>query len=67
MIRLRKLVGRFRLSSLEPEEYEGGGRRPIDSIDALAAPSTRGEKSDPQVGEFPDSVPPSYSKIRGIE
>jgi len=67
MIRLRKLFGRFRLSSLEPEECEGGSRRPVDSVDALAAASTRREKSDAQGGEFPGSVPPNYSKIRGIE
>jgi hypothetical protein len=60
MIRLRKLFGRLRLSSLEPEEYEGGGRRPVDSIDALAAASTRGEKADGQGGEYPGSVPPNY-------
>jgi hypothetical protein len=60
MIRLRKLFGSLRLSSLEPEEYEGGGRRPVDSIDALAAASTRGEKADGQGGEYPGSVPPNY-------
>jgi hypothetical protein len=62
MIRLRKLFGRLQLSSLEPEEYEGGGRRPVDSVDALAAASTRGEKADAQGGEFPGSVPPNYIK-----
>jgi hypothetical protein len=60
MIRLRKLFRSLRLSSLEPEEYEGGGRRPVDSIDALAAASTRGEKADGQGGEYPGSVPPNY-------
>jgi hypothetical protein len=60
MIRLRKLFGSLRLSSLEPEEYEAGGRRPVDSIDALAAASTRGEKADGQGGEYPGSVPPNY-------
>jgi hypothetical protein len=60
MIRLRKLLGRLRLSSLEPEEYEGGGRRPFDSVDALAAASTRGEKAEG--GEVPGSVPPNYVK-----
>jgi hypothetical protein len=62
MIRLRNLLGRLRLSSLEPEEYEGGGRRPFDSVDALAAASTRGEKLDAQGGELPGSVPPNYVK-----
>ena len=62
MISLRKLFGRLRLSSLEPGEYEGGGRRPVDSVDALAAASTRGEKADAQGGEFPGSVPPNYIK-----
>ena len=62
MIRLRSLLRRFRLSPLEPEEYEGGGRRPVDSVDALAAASSRGEKSDAQGGEFPGSVPPNYIK-----
>jgi len=60
MSRLRRLVRRFRLHALEPEDYEGGGRRPVDSVDALAAASTRGEKSDGQGGEFPGSVPPNY-------
>jgi hypothetical protein len=62
VIRLRKLLGWSRLRPLEPEEYEGGGRRPVDSVDALAAASTRGEKSDGQGGEFPGSVPPNYMK-----
>jgi hypothetical protein len=62
MIRVHKLFAWLRLNSLEPEEYEGGGRRPVDSIDALAAASTRGEKSDGQGGEFPGSVPPNYIK-----
>jgi len=61
-ITLRKLLARLRLSSLEPEEYEGGGRRPFDSVDALAAGSTRGEKTDAQGGELPGSVPPNYIK-----
>jgi len=50
MSRLRRLVRRFRLHALEPEDYEGGGRRPVDSVGALAAASTRGEKSDGQGG-----------------
>jgi hypothetical protein len=62
MIRLRNLLRRLRLSSLEPEEYEGGGRRPVDSVDALAAASSRGEKAEAQGGEFPGSVPPNYIK-----
>ena len=62
MIRLRKLLGPLRLHSLEPEEFEGGGRRPVDSVDALAAASSRGEKSEAQGGEFPGSVPPNYIK-----
>jgi len=62
MSRLRRLVRRFRLHALEPEDYEGGGRWPVDSVDALAAASTRGEKSDGQGGEFPGSVPPNYIK-----
>ena len=48
MSRLRKFLSRLRLSSLEPEEYEGGGRRAFDSVDALAAASSRGEKADAQ-------------------
>jgi hypothetical protein len=62
MIRLRSFFRRLRLSPLEPEEYEGGGRRPVDSVDALAAASSRGGKSDAQGGEFPGSVPPNYIK-----
>jgi hypothetical protein len=62
MSRLRRFLSRLRLSSLEPEEYEGGGRRPVDSVDALAAASSRGEKADAQGGEFPGSVPPNYIK-----
>jgi hypothetical protein len=62
MTRLRRLLGRLRLRSLEPEEYEGGGRRPFDSVDALAAGSTRGEKADAQGGEYPGRVPPNYIK-----
>jgi hypothetical protein len=62
MSRLRRFVRRFRLYPLEPDEYEGGGRRPVDSVDALAAASTRGEKADGQGGEFPGSVPPNYIK-----
>jgi hypothetical protein len=62
MSRLRKFLSRLRLSSLEPEEYEGGGERPFDSVDALAAASSRGEKADGQGGEFPGSVPPNYIK-----
>jgi len=62
MIRLRKLLGRLHLSSLEPEEYEGARRPPVDSVDALAAASTRGESADAQGGEFPRSVPPNYIK-----
>jgi hypothetical protein len=62
MSRLRRFLSRLRLSSLEPEEYEGGGRRPSDSVDALAAASSRGEKADAQGGEFPGSVPPNYIK-----
>ena len=61
MITLRKLLARLRLSSLEPEEYEGG-RRPFDSVEALAAGSTRGEETDAQGGELPGSVPPNYIK-----
>ena len=62
MSQLRKFLSRLRLSSLEPEEYEGGGRRAFDSVDALAAASSRGEKADAQGGEFPGSVPPNYIK-----
>ena len=62
MNRLRKVLRRLRLSSLEPEDYEDGTRRPFDSVDALAAASTRGEKSDAQGGESPGSVPPNYIK-----
>jgi hypothetical protein len=62
MSRFRKFLGLFRLHSLEPEEFEGGGRRPVDSVDALAAASSRGEKADGQGGEFPGSVPPNYIK-----
>jgi hypothetical protein len=62
MISLPRLLGRLHLSSLESEEYEGGGRRPFDSVDALAAASTRGETSDGQGGEFPGSIPPNYIK-----
>jgi hypothetical protein len=62
MTRLRRLFSRLHLSSLEPEEYEGGGGPPVDSVDALAVASTRGEKSDAQGGEFPGSVPPNYIK-----
>jgi hypothetical protein len=42
MNRLRKFLRLLRLSSLEPEDYEDGTRRPFDSVDALAAASTRG-------------------------
>ncbi len=62
MSRLRRFLSRLRLSSLEPEEYERGGRRSFDSVDALAAASSRGEKADAQGGEFPGSVPPNYIK-----
>jgi len=62
MSRLRRFSSRLRLSSLEPEDYEGGGRRPVDSVEALAAASSRGEKADAQGGEFPGSVPPNYIK-----
>ena len=41
MITLRKLLARLRLNSLEPEEYEGGGRRPFDSVDALVEQMNR--------------------------
>jgi len=60
MSRLRRFLSRLRLSSLEPEDYEGGGHRPFDSVDAVAAASSRGEKPDAQGGEFPGSVPPNY-------
>jgi hypothetical protein len=34
MSRLRRFLSRLRLSSLEPEDYEGGGHRPFDSVEA---------------------------------
>jgi hypothetical protein len=62
MIRLRNFLRRLHLHPLEPEDYAGGGRRPVDSVDALAAASSRGEKADGEGGEFPGSVPPNYIK-----
>jgi hypothetical protein len=62
MTRLRRLLGRLRLRSLAPEEYEDGGRRPFDSVDALAAGAPRGEKAAAQGGEYPGSVAANYIK-----
>jgi hypothetical protein len=59
--RLRDLLGRLHLRSVQADEYEGEGRRDIDNVDALAA-GIGTEKLDVFGEGGPGTIPPNYVK-----